>query len=356
MKRDENLATQTIGSLTGIRGFAALWVVLYHARKEIALNLPDWPQLNRLVNSGYLGVDLFAFLSGFVIAYTYCERLRSPSWPSMRRYLWLRLVRTYPLHLFVLILYLLVSADLNGWQSWLAIPSDLTFVRQLFLLHGLGLEHQFAWNVPSWSLSSEWACYLLFPAVAPLLIRINSGLVALLLAMATLGLTVWSLTLLGLPRIEAANLNWGVVRIGGVFFTGCWLYRIHSSGLTTGWPMGWIGLQAIALAIASILRTQSEALTVAAFALLILCLAQNEQPMRMFFANRVSVYLGEISFSIYMLHWLVLQNASHWGLLALPGHWQLPVVLTVILVGASLSYQLVEQTARRRLRNLGGDG
>jgi peptidoglycan/LPS O-acetylase OafA/YrhL len=351
MTANENRTTRAIATLTGIRGFAALWVVLYHVRHQIAGVYPDWPLANRLVMSGYFGLDLFAFLSGFIIAYTYCERLQSPSLSSTRRYLWLRFVRTYPLHLFVLILFLLVSAGLEGWQSWLAVPRDLTFVRQLLLLHGLGLEHQFAWNVPSWSLSSEWACYLVFPALAPILLRINSGIVAMLLAVTTLGLTVSCLILLGYPRLDA-SLAWGVLRIGGEFLTGCWMYRVHNSGLTARWPMGWIGLLALALAIGSVLFADAPALTVAALALLILALAQNEQPMRMLFGNRVSVYLGEISFSIYMLHWLVIQNAEHWGLPALPVSWRLPALLAVILVGSALSYHLIEQVSRRRLRDL----
>ena len=351
MTANENPTSRAIGTLTGIRGFAALWVVLYHVRHQIAGVYPDWPLASRLVMSGYFGLDLFAFLSGFIIAYTYCERLQSPSWSSARRYLWLRFVRTYPLHLFVLSLFLLVSAGLEGWQSWLAVPKDFTFLRQLLLLHGLGLEHQFAWNVPSWSLSSEWACYLVFPALAPILLRVNSGPLAMLLAVVTLGLTVLCLTLLGHPRLDA-DLDWGVLRIGGEFLTGCWLYRIHNSGLTASWPMGWIGLLALALAVGSVLFVDSPALTVAALALLILALAQNEQPMRLLFGNRVSVYLGEISFSIYMLHWLVIQNARHWGLLALPESWRLPALLAVILVGSALSFHWVEQVSRRKLRNL----
>jgi peptidoglycan/LPS O-acetylase OafA/YrhL len=355
MTRIESHATGPIATLTGVRGFAVLWVVLYHVRNQITLVYPDWSLTNRFIASGYLGLDLFAFLSGFIIAYTYCERLRSPAWPSVRRYLWLRFVRTYPLHLFVLFLFLVVAVGQGGWQAGMATLTDSAFTRQLFLLNGLGLEHRFAWNVPSWSLGSEWACYLLFPALAPLLLRVRSGWLAALLATISLGLTALCLSLLGHPRFDA-DLDWGIVRIGGEFVTGCWLYRVHCSGLTARWPMGWIGLLAAVLAIGSVLHIEIVPVTVAALGILILALAQDEPPIRVLFGNRVSVYLGEISFSIYMLHWLIIHNAGHWGLLAVPVHWRLPVLLTMIVAAAVLSFHLVEQLSRRRLRNwVGGE-
>ena len=177
---------------------------------------------------------------------------------------------------------------------------------------------------------------------------------ATILAIATLGTTIVCMSWVGHQRFDA-YLDWGLLRIAGEFFTGCWLYRIHSSGVVARWPMGWIGL----LAIAGILGAAAFSswdlrplLSLPLFALLILALAQNQQPLQLLFGNRVLVYLGEISFSIYMLHWLVIRNARHWGLLAVPESWRLPALLTVILVGSALSFHWVEQVSRRKLRNL----
>lgn len=271
----------------------------------------------------------------------------------MRRYLWLRFVRTYPLHLFVLLLFVGLATYREGFSALIELSGDGTFWRQLFLLHGLGLESKFAWNVPSWSLSSEWACYLIFPAVAPLLMRVKGGLATLAMAAGTLALTILCMNLVGYQRFDAF-LDWGLLRIAGEFFTGCWLYRLHKSGLLARVPLGPIAAVAIAVAIL-MLRVASwktlAAYYVCIFAVLILGLAQNRGMLRLLGGNPVSVYLGEISYSLYMLHWFITANAKPFGLNTLPKEIQVFVLLGAVLIGASLSYHVVEQISRRRLRD-----
>ena len=103
---------QNLKQITSVRFFAAMWVVAYHF----------WPSLNpilpALVSRGYLGVELFFVLSGFILSHVYLEsfgerRFRYPD------FLWARLSRIYPVHLATLAgLGLLVGA-----AAWLGLRS-----------------------------------------------------------------------------------------------------------------------------------------------------------------------------------------------------------------------------------------
>ena len=151
-----------IRPLTSLRFFAALWVVLFHY----------WPKLDvaftpALVAKGYLGVELFFVLSGFILCHVYLAaagegRLKYGA------FLWNRLARVYPLHLATLfgMIALGVVAGLAGVAidgeilRWDALPANLLMVQ------AWGLAPAAAFNHPSWSISAEWFAYLTFPAFA----------------------------------------------------------------------------------------------------------------------------------------------------------------------------------------------
>src|SRR5689334_9429569 len=92
-------------ALTGIRGVAALWVVLFHLPNPLA-----GTAFAQVLSRGYLGVDLFFILSGFVLSYAYRDAL--PEKPMVRqalRFYAVRLARIYPLHVFVLALFVTIE-------------------------------------------------------------------------------------------------------------------------------------------------------------------------------------------------------------------------------------------------------
>ena len=144
--------------LTCLRGAAALWVYAYHV--NLQLGGGGWAVLRR----GYLGVDAFFMLSGLVLAYAHPRLV--PRGPAPLRFWGRRLARLYPVHLATLVL--LAAALGVARATGVSIRDAGRFgggelLRSLLLVHGWGLSGRWAWNYPSWSISTEWAGYLAFP-------------------------------------------------------------------------------------------------------------------------------------------------------------------------------------------------
>jgi len=152
---------QEIIDLTCCRGLFAAWVFLYHVNLHAQFSLGPF---GRLIQRGYLGVDGFFVLSGLILARVHPELSRSMATAS--RFWGKRLARVYPVHLAIIIL--LAMLLLAGLSAGIA-PRDPTrftigsLIENLLLIQGWGFGDGWSWNYPSWSVSTEWAGYLLFP-------------------------------------------------------------------------------------------------------------------------------------------------------------------------------------------------
>jgi peptidoglycan/LPS O-acetylase OafA/YrhL len=338
---------ETIAALTGLRAFGALWVVLHHVRPLLDRAAPDWLLLHHYADLGYLGVDLFSFLSGFVIAHNYAERLAHPAPGQRRRFFWLRVARLFPLHLFAM-------ASLGGLFLALGSPAlgpaeQYTaggFVAQLLLVHAWGLRSDLDWNVPSWTVSAEWLCYLVFPLAAGPLVRLRRSGTALGLATAVVAATVAAVVALGHPHMNATLLA-GCLRIGGEFAAGALLQRAHAAGGLAALP--WTRLTVLALLAALLVPALSPATGLFAFGALVLALAHDRSAASRPLRHPVVVYLGEISYSIYLMHWIVLLaiQAAHPRL----GPWIFLLLDFAAILGvAVLTHHAIERPARRAIR------
>jgi peptidoglycan/LPS O-acetylase OafA/YrhL len=154
-----------ITDLTICRAVFAAWVFAYHVDLHAQFSVSLGPCVG-LVQRGYLGVDGFFLLSGLILARVHPELAENPggAWRFWGR----RLARIYPVHLAVIII--LAAIVLSGLALGFA-PRDpqrftlAALVENLLLIHGWGFSGHLAWNYPSWSVSTEWAGYLLFPAL-----------------------------------------------------------------------------------------------------------------------------------------------------------------------------------------------
>src|SRR5947209_1332724 len=172
-------SAEQLASLTPLRGIAALWVVLFHFCWYFPAIHPE--RYTGAVYKGYLAVDLFFVLSGFVITHVYKEGFaqRVTAW-RYRDFLKARVARIYPLHIAVLLLFVATAIAeraatyaLKGSVEPIPLMGERSLgglLANLVMLHGLWAR-ELSWNDPSWSISLEFLAYLLFPLLFPMLWR-----------------------------------------------------------------------------------------------------------------------------------------------------------------------------------------
>lgn len=154
-----------IPGLDGLRGLAAIWVMLFHfafaflPSSRLALTIP--------LGHAYLSVDLFLIMSGYVMAHVYGDRMAHSFRQNWKPFVLARIGRLYPL--FILTLCLLVAiVAATGLTSRFVSFSSTALALQPFMLQPWYGELN--WNYPSWSIGTEIACYAAFIFLAkPLL-------------------------------------------------------------------------------------------------------------------------------------------------------------------------------------------
>ena len=177
--------TRQIAALTGLRAYAAWWVVLYHSQHYIRQFLP-WMPIG-VIRRGYFGVDVFFALSGFIISWVYASQMESFCFGRYLKFLQKRIARMYPVHALTLLLTLgfLTAVRLKGTATAHSLGNwtAATFFENVLLIYAwIHQDVQIAWNGPSWSISCEWLAYLCFPLIPALrLARKTSAVMALLL-------------------------------------------------------------------------------------------------------------------------------------------------------------------------------
>ncbi|HEX5379841.1 MAG TPA: acyltransferase [Phenylobacterium sp.] len=344
-----------IRSLTSLRFFAAMWVVLFHYWP----NLTGTEVMPGVIGKGYLGVELFFTLSGFILCHVYRTGLEEGRF-RYGSFLWARLARVYPLHLATLagLGVLALAATAKGFAvdpnilSWASLPSQLT------LTHAWGFAPVAGWNHPSWSISAEWFAYLTFPVFAWAALKLKDRpLVAVGAAVAFL----WALyagfqAAAGFP-LTAATIRWGFLRIVPCFAFGCALHALWRARPATNRSLALAGavFSGAVVTVSSALGAP-DALIVTALGGLILFLAQLAQTRSGILAQAPLVYLGEISYSVYMIcvPWKIVFVNGATRVLQLNSD-QLPLGLwLVFLIGvvplAAVSYHLIERPARAGMK------
>jgi peptidoglycan/LPS O-acetylase OafA/YrhL len=342
-----------IRPLTSLRIVAALWVLIYHFRDHLGLDLDRFG----LVAKGYLGVDLFFILSGFILSHVYLGRVETRRF-NYGSFLWARLSRIYPVHLVTLAGTVAIwLAALKMGAAFDPVAFDPAVLPQhLLMIHAWGTTPSVQWNFPSWSISAEWFAYLLFPVVAVLIIALRRMIwLSVLLALGAFLAMFWLVESNGLPLPEVTRL--GFIRIVPSFLLGAALYQL---GRTTRLPR-YAALFGASVAVAWIVFATSAGLSDAtiwpALGLLVFSLAEaSKTEARGVLGAAWLVYLGEVSYSVYMTHLPV--DIAYFQVLdrVVPGltgamAWAawIGVFLVTLLVSIAV-YHLVESPARTWLR------
>ena len=287
--------------LESLRGIAALVVVIHHFDVSSIFN-------NQFTQHGWLFVDFFFVLSGFVVAMNYQERIKTSK--QLISFQIRRFLRLYPLHLLMLFAFLgvelakyfvQVKFDMVATNEAFSINNFSSFLENVFLVQNL-FNETLTWNLPSWSISSEFYVYLVFGFLT-LAFHNKKTILIIIFSFLSLGSFIF------LVENSMGTEN-GFFRCTYSFFLGALIFNLYKrvNHKIPKFISYCLMLSAIALVTFSMGKDSIiTALTPIAFALLILSLvmSKGDSFLKRVLNNTFLIYLGTISYGVYMIHSLV---------------------------------------------------
>lgn len=359
--------------LDGWRGICALLVAVHHLR--FYGHFYELPA----IRNAYLFVDFFFVLSGFVISHAYLNRLGSLNDISV--FVVRRLGRLWPLHMFVLLAFVAIQVCLSLMLQ--ATDIDIEIVpfqddyslhiipSHVLLIHSLGLYDTDTWNDPSWSISVEFYLYVAFAFLCLALPRHRSSVFLGLTFLSAATITAYA------GDIEVSS-DLGFFRGLYGFLIGYAVYQIWkrgSSGLR--WPSIWEpGAVAATFAFTSLCGDTSASLMAPlVFGIAVWVFAHEAGTISSLLRRRAFIFLGAISYSIYMVHAFI-ADMMYYGIRAVAeivdleirsvgGESELVyygaqsymdalmlVYALAVLLTASFAYRYIEQPGRRYFNRL----
>jgi peptidoglycan/LPS O-acetylase OafA/YrhL len=362
-------------ALTSLRFPATVSAVLFHVWGLFLGPGGEIPPL--AIWNLWAGLTFFFVMSGFILTYVYLDEFRNPKPRGVWNYLVARLARIYPVHVLTFLVFLPLSYEQ-------LMRGDFGN-RAICVATYLGLGHAWlpmtmnkahAFNSPSWSLSADVFFYLMLPLLIPALTR---GPLWRRVGVVLLALTPWGLALADMfgakllgpitpfryPPCRMLDFVSGVllamlwhkrrgastgtvparsvrtatiVEVGAILLTVAWMWTIVLTFTEIKWLMatGWIGVY------------------LPPFMLMLWVLSRNEGLVSRVLASRPLTYLGDISFTLYMVHQPVISyfylKGHYFGGREWPWWCQWTAVFVGSMLAAIASYHLVEVPVRDWLR------
>ncbi len=375
--------------LTSVRFFAALIVILYHYDKELSPYLPV--ALQNFIEHGYIGVSFFFVLSGFILAANYYDRLLNKT-VSKADFWWARFSRIYPLYLLSILIVLpryFIPQSMDPlpdqWVYAHAHPFELVTV-VTFALQSLAFPSGAFFNSPAWSISTEIFFYLCLPFLLPLIKRIKTHqlmiVLVVLLLWAVLGPYCYH------EQIFTVNVpkHLGIAYTGPVdvflnqfvrmsfitrlpeFLSGVIGYRIYKEvlmGRKSPWLAPFVVLTAIPFfglmlyepgnnILNTVLYT-GQVLGIPFFVFIILWLIQSQSKVVQILKHPKWVLLGEASFALYLFH-IPIKNAgqlfvSHFLHRDKNNVWLCLAMIAFSIATSIFLFHKVETPSRKHLTN-----
>jgi peptidoglycan/LPS O-acetylase OafA/YrhL len=350
-------SARRLDSLTGMRFFAAMAVVLIHVGAQFARR----PWLITAESFGYIGVSFFFLLSGFVLTWSSTQQ-------PAKRFWWLRFGRIWPATTMMAIFAFTVVA---GSEQ---IPGRLGKAAETLLLQAWWPDQKvyYGGNGVSWSLSAEMFFYLLFPIVIIPLRRLSSrGL--LVTAVATVAILYLLPVLAASAGMSPATYSYVFFVFPpyrfGEFLLGMLLARGVHLGLRVpapawSWCAGAFGLGCIVWGLTYSTRASGVALqrpfvalaVLPCFALMLAAGASRDVRGTWWLGSRPLLRLGEWSFALYLVHKPAFLLTNQWGWWGAP-RGVASLVAFLVYIGltvavAAVLHYLVEKPIERALRRL----
>lgn len=333
-----------IKELTALRFFAAIWVPCVHV--HFFFNSGPASGFGVLAYS-WLGVEWFFALSGFILCHVYGGR--HPL--QYGAFVWSRLSRIYPVHLFTLVLMVVLAAALGSSAPLGAVAGHAVMVQ------AWGVIKREYLNFPAWSVSAEWFAYLLFPLALYFFEEAmrRPRLIAALTLSATLSMAFAYLHTTH-HEFNGETVTWGLVRIIPSFAVGRALYALASKTVLPPVIVERALWACLLLAVVvMLLRPRAWSMLPELWGILFFAALRARAAAPNVLRHPYLQYLGRVSYSIYMTHWpfwsglLLLGRIFAPHLHRLP-HWSVaPAYIAIIPVGAA-TYHCVEKPARAWMR------
>jgi len=302
---------QYLPALTALRGIAALWVVLFHMDviifyRELGTIIPHtW---SGLITKGYLWVDFFFILSGFIICHIYGEQLSGNlHFSNIKEYIISRFFRIYPLHLFTLFLLIgfvvIVSAFAPSLidESWKLYFDWQALISNVFLTNAMNQHTYLSWNIVSWSIGAEWWTYIYGIG---LLYFVGNKSEKYMIAITILSIIGLFLLVYFYPNNNLdITYDFGFLRCLFEFSLGVMSYKVFKLELGKCVFHKDRYFFMVLVTIFAVFHWQfNDLLTIPLFSVLVLCAASNQGSVLRILSIGSLQNLGRISYSIYLMH------------------------------------------------------
>ncbi len=311
-------------TLTPLRGIAAMMVLVYHYQVMVMPLIN--PNKSVLINKWYIMVDFFFVLSGFIIMHVYQNYFQEGfQWPAFKKFMIARFARLYPLHLFTLLMAVIVYIALvsfnvfeqsNDFIQIMLRPDAI--LANIFLLQASGIFPEPTWNSPSWSIAVEWWTYMLFPFFILFFARtkaLGKWLAGAFVILGYLSIMLYFqpqqyidrqtyMHLSEMPNTIDVMVGSSILRCICGFLLGMLVYQAYEnkwgeSILSNSYLMAATGLGLMTGWYFNVLPDIVSALI---FAFAILMAVYNNGRIKRVLNNRGLTFIGDISYSVYMVH------------------------------------------------------
>ncbi|WP_168198819.1 acyltransferase family protein [Jejubacter calystegiae] len=278
-------------SLTGIRGLAALYVMLYHFTYGRTFFL--W--------NGYIGVDLFFILSGYILSLVYADKFIQRSDDLLYlSFLKHRFARVYPVYFLALV----IMVSINIYSSNVIDLHKIS--TNIFLMQGLLGD---SLVVASWSLSIELVAYFLFPII---IYSVTKNITTIIITIATCLFLVNFITYYNDHQssgpLDIYRNPLSLIRGLADFMIGVGMYTLSKKDMLPTLRRKHASDYIIVLIILVLACKGLDVICIVLFSMLIFSLHNSESYTKRILSLRPVVYLGDISLSMYLLHPIIFLN------------------------------------------------
>jgi len=331
---------------------AAFYVVLFHGLPWLRQKFTLPRALETFLGNGYLAVNLFFILSGFILAYTYEGQIDGK---TNRLHFWeARFARIYPVYFLSLILAF-------WFERGLSLGTRIAVLGMVQAWNPVAPQLTGAWNYPAWTLSVEAFFYLCFPFILPWMSRRSIRTLFWMMACLVMICIVAHTPVLGLGDLDRSSIVINFVPLPLLripefllgMVIGLRLLRAEAAGRNAGSALRTNLAVLSALLILSLPLGAWVSLVTVPFALLVYELAVGETVLVRVLSTRLMVLLGSASYAVYLLQFPV-RSWTRVIFSRFPeklAHLGAPLTPLILVLFSILVFKFWEEPCRRAMRS-----